>query len=767
MDDKLASTPFNPYDFEKAEKVEHNDEEAEALIQSLPTWKRIIFMIIFNFFTIQTFLFVYLGFLVVTLIALPVIFLTLLSIITQFVNMLQDPKTSWYHFVSELLILITYYPIFTLLITISMQMLSSFVTPFKEDAVAVLFNYKTLTKRFYNQNAKRWWMIVQLVFFLIFFIVIDLLLVLRFLVNNINYVNFCKQYLLAFFCINAFITLFGFIRVIFYSWYKYIYPNNKAETNMSKMKITIFDDDKPYMILIPLDYFDPGQLRKQTDWINLLDDPNCNALLTSFKKDIVGKVSSIVTGLLNIFQIICSIAISYETIKTSGSNQAICILLPILSIISFPFISIVNLSIPFYNRKKFEDKNSLGTYLLIVALILIIGIPLLIIIFTLLVAVLQIEAEPVTINYEYDLYGNYALFTSYNNYPSYCLAPITDFNSQPLYYEDMVVLQTLSEYVDTQSLQSYKTWNCTYGENRASFAAILQYIFGTTFPYVQSSHTCFDKQLHSSILEIRDSTNQSYKTSFLLTQGLSSKISVAAFIEIFLQQFFPTIIGALVPFASFAMYIFPEAFNSIQVYSQNGMHISPIVNQVATNTYETILNYISYNPQRDRDHFFGLGQGTGSYVTKLLGYGLKSPGLVIDSLNLFATYTQVFPQEDASRYNEFKFNPNLQQIKFEKTFIGSVDENIYQNIIVPNYYNSTKIMNSFDSACNIIALCDAPSRQKYLKFCEQYFVNKHKQNKYEGCYEFAKVLNYARIKSGNQEIPDEILRNEVCIPKIL
>ena len=753
MDEKSETSVVNPY--AKAIDKDKKDDEADELINSLPKWQKIVFMVVFNFFSIQVFVFVYFGFLIVTIIALPVIALTMLSVVTQTVNMIQNPQTGWYHFLSEILILITYYPIFTLLVTILVQMLGSFIKPFQEDAVAVLFNYKTLTKRFFNKNAKRWWMMAQFAFFLVYFLVTDILLALSFVIQDTNFIKFSKQYLLIFLCINALITVIGFIRVVIHSWKKYIYPKKKIKNPDSKMIFKFLEDDQPFMILIPIDYFDPGQLRKQEEWINLISDPNCNALLTTYKRNIVGKIAAIIAGALNILQIICGIAVSYETIHTSGSNQLVCIILPILSIISFPLISIVNISLPFYNRKKFDDKISLGQYLLIVALILIIGIPLIILVFFALVIALKIEIEPVPVYYEYQEYGNYSYFTypDKSNIPNVCLNPLFMFHNMPMYIEDVVVLQTLSEYIDTSSAQSFATWNCTYGENRASFAAILQYVFRQTFPYVQNQHTCFDKQLHTSILEITDKSNT---LDFILAQGMSSQISVAAFFEIFMQQYFPTIIGTLVPFASLVISLFQDSFNSIQVYSQNGMHITPIVNQVATKTYDILNNIMNINPS----NVIGVGQGTGAYLIKLLSYALKSSGVVLDSLNLFATYTQLFSidQNDES----IKFNANLQQIKFENTFIGDLDPNIYQNIVFPSYYNSTQIMNSYDAACSVVSICDAPFGQKYNKFCEQYYVKKNGGDQHLGCMAYANLLNFGRIKSGNPRISDEIIENYVC-----
>lgn len=673
---------------------------------------------LFLLIKVSTFVFVYIGMLVMVIAVVPVILNLLLSIITKSMII----KLQWYRYISHVLVVVIWFPIFSLFISIIVNLISTVFAHFFADAASSVLKFTSVLERFNNTKYNHKWMIAQLVLYVAFdLLCIALLLVGFFSESAIN------LGLGLTFISNVIFALWGILKIFYLSWSIVIFPiRDSVEDVYLTKEIKIDPQDTPSKedgpecrALILFDENDPAKLRYMEDWVKLLKNPN----ITHYKSfDTTSIVTGSIFGVLNVVQIIFSFISAYSEYK---ENKGIVgFVLPILSVVAFPFCTLINITIPFrHTCCSSTGENDLGNLKMILlgfAILLISAIPILIIAFFIFGRINEKSFALPEIKRDYEVKGKYERRYTSKNFPSYCDAHLGFVKGIYLYPEDVSVLMTIGEYI--QENADYEKWNCTYGEYRSSVRSILEYVFNESFPYITLDHICFDNHLLTSTLIVKTISNND-SSIYSIGRGFKGMMSIAAYLEVFVQQYFPTIITYIIPCASMIINTFSGAFSSIQIYSQMAMGILPIVNTVSRKAVK-LLDEVTRNSSSTS--LFGVGQSIGGYLIKLISSAKDISGIAYDSPPLFPTYKKLYNKNMVDT-EDSTVSTNLLNFNFEGSLLGGTDNEIKQNIIAPNYFGK-KPMNSFDTACMVVAVCDI--RNRYAAFCEQVYLNDKDKNKY-------------------------------------
>ena len=696
----------------KKDENEKEEEEEESEQINLSKCQKCYLYPIFIFIDISTIIFLYVGMVFMTMAFIPVLINLLISAITRFTL----DSSVWFKIVGNVLTVFVWYPIFALFISIILTLFSSVFYDFLSDAKDKVFDFKRFARRYANAKNKVS-MTVQMILYVLFFALSDAMLIASNFTSNEKFNNFASYFLIFFYSSNIIFAVIGVFKVLLMAWVIILFP--VKDVDELKMHNEVSETESEYDTtceqLILLDEHDPGGLRNMKDWVELMKNDQITHYKTIRNKVTIFRA---IFATLNILQIFFSTVSAFDEYKETQRYAAF--FLPVASLLAFPFCTLLNITVVFSHTTEKKNKvgiGSLKTLLVACAFFLVIAIPVIAVAIGVICIVFEKEHQNPEILYSYkpvldytDIRRKYRLTAQF--YPSYCKAVLLKTPKQNLYIEDIAVLMTIGEYIEKGVNQ--KAWDCSYGKYRSSVRSIMQYVFSESFSYITSTHTCIDNTLMTSLLNVNEVTEKK-NMSFVIAKGLYNRVSIAALIEIYIQQYFPELITTIIPFADTVIALFADAFSYVQVLAQSSMGILPIVDTVARSNVNSINN-ITRGRQRS---MIGIGQSIGGYLIKEIAYAKNMSGISFDSLPLFQTVRRLYKESVIEAYG--KIGVNLLNVVFNNSLISSLDDSIDQNYIVPSKFNKMP-MDTFDAACMVAATCD--TRNRYSGFCEQVYKDK-------------------------------------------
>ena len=726
---------------DNTEKKDELEEKADEIAKGLSCIQKSLLYPAFFIIKISTLVFLYVGMLIWAMAIIPVLVNSLLSCISK----LSFRIELWANIASTIALVIFWYPVFALLISVILKLMSSAFSGFNDKILGSIFGFKSLLPRYFDPKANHKYMILQLLAYVVYDLVCYGILIASFFPVNDSIKDLASGALLIFFSVVIVLSLIGIGRVIILSWRIAIFPykndisefktlieNSDSEPasepelgaareidndiEESSYVLDTNDNEIRFKPLLYLDEFDPAHLRKLSDWINLLKNPE----ITEYRKTSKSHfIICTIFAIIGVFQIIISTSSALSEYKASDKQPEYIInfILPLLSIFLFPFCVILNFVVPLRHCCDGEEKKGLGSLKLVLVIVEILYLLILIAglcLWGILKAFLSTHQAPI-IDFNYVPTENYTGIRGYDknsiDYPSYCSTTHLTVNGKELHLADIAVLGTIGEYIFDQADKKDGIWPCRLGKYTSSTTAVLRYVLGEQFPYTKTSHYCFDNKLRTSLFTIESGTSQNH--SLIFTQGMYQEVSLMALMETYVQQYFPLLISQIIPFASLVIGFFSEGFAYIQFYTQYIMAIVPIVDSVARTSVRSIKKLT--NTFEKKPIIFGVGQATGGYLIKLTASALNMTGVAIDSLPLFQTSKAIFSSKEKEIKGDIPVN--LLNVNVVGSFVGGYDSNVKQNIFIPAY--SSMPTSSFIEACLISAICD--TENKYSGFCEQVF----------------------------------------------
>ena len=650
--------------------------------KKLSTFQKIFFYPLFFIILFCSIVLVYLSMLVLITMTIPTIFMLFTIFITHTTLSGVIGET-----LINILLIIVLFPVFSLFLSIIWQMMSSFLDEFWSN-ILNLMNLHDIEKRVFDPSTSFWYMILQLFLIIGLYITTFVFIILTVIANNDS-----GSFLLA---INLIWTVYGIIIVLIHSWKALIFPSTKKVKDPMKDSELNKNKSKWFRIVLPIGVLDPANLRDQKDWINFINDPECNEFLPSHKKNKYMRIPGYIVGFLDIILILLLIYVTFT--DEHSHNKFIYYLLPIICFVCFPFCVICPLTIPFYNRKKLEGKGSLS-FILTGTVILYIVLLIATCLFWIFLGTHK-EIKPPTIKYQYNTSTQNTIL---DQRPSFCSTKFGEYDLIQL-----SVLNTINLFTEKRE----KDDKCVIKEgSESNYFNTLRYVFGDGIGgrYI---HRCFDNQLGTSIFYYKASINK--YIPFILARSIDDKTSWGAFLETLFQQSIPSMIESIIPLYSIVSSLFNNFMTRIVVIMQKIFMIVPLVDGVSKQVY----NNVKFNKLIDGkdSHVYVVGHSVGSQILKQAALSLPLEGAVFEGFPLYQTAESVADDTNSDR-NDSYINTELLSFYSDNSFISGYDERIKININLPNIKNPLSFLNEIDDACMIAALCS--ENDKWASFCEQ------------------------------------------------
>ena len=672
MENEDSNNQLNdPEDLDPLNQQDETKEETKLTLKQKIFWYPIFGIILFCSIVL-----VYLSMTILITTTLPTIIMLFLIIVSQ------STLTNYsFQIVLNVLVVFVLFPFFALLLSIIWQMLCSFLQEFWSN-VGHMMNVQNIVDRVFDPTTRLWYMVLQLVVIAgVYILIFAAILILLF--KNSNW----GSYFLA---ANLIWTVYGILSVIYHSWKSLFFPTvpkpKKSFVVAEKVK-----KSKWFRLVVPIEVLDPANLRKQEDWIKFINDPECNEFIPSDKK----KPMRIPGYIMGCADIVLIILLFLLILYSPTMRNVESFILPILCFLCFPLCVICPLTIPFYNRKKLKDKGSL-TLILTVTSVLYIVLLLVLIIFWIIMVVQKDGPVPQIKYIDNSSTKNYV----FEDKPAFCSIRLGDYDIIQL-----SVLNTISQYHTKKQYKNNRTCIIKPGYESA-YAETLKYFFSDQFTqkYV---HICFEEDLGTSLFY--DKSRFEDKPPIFLARGIHDFVSWGAFLEIFFQQFIPSILETIIPLYSFVSSIFSQFITFMIVHMQTIFNATPTSVTISTNVYSQIKSNNFTNA-------YFVAHSLGSTILKQTALVVPFDGLMFEGLPLYQTAQSDASQADPN-YNYTMINSNIISFYSDNSKISGYDPMIKTNINLPNIKGTLSLLNEIDDACMVAALCSTDDR--WVPFCQQ------------------------------------------------
>jgi len=654
---------------------------SEQVEKELSLTEKIIFIPLYGIVLVTMLFIVYLSMSSLVSLILP-------FILNMFVKTITDSKTGDIRtFLMTVSMAISFFPILSLLISIIIQLVTSFFSDLWKN-LNFTFIITSIQTNMRSKNSNSCWLLFQLLMFLFVIVFLFGFLMFEFMMSTVQWSGF----VLILFGISP--ALYGIGSVFFKAWFCMFRSGNTQETNekdAKSLELSIFseedkdssaEDGKCFDAVIPIELIDPASLRNQKDWISVLEDPTTN----DFKIGCNLKWRRLIGVLVLLLSLY---TITYSLIVVFKKKDYIMIAYPILVLFALPFIVVCNFSTVLGSKDRFEGKGN-AWLSMIITFVFYSMILLVVIIFS----VFQMIWKPHQVT---------ALsFVDASNTSQYVLnyRPALCSTSFPggLNMIQSVGLTMLPRLFETTSehtkLRSGK---------EGIFNSTMKYLFGIDYELNPLSISTLNK--YQDILYAYHENSPEY--AYIVFGGIENQLSWCLYLETLVSLYTPMILSAVIPFFSILMGISPGPI-TLASSASIALFLLPLHQNIIASIYNILVSLKDYGITPTL-----IGHSTGGFFVKELmklgGYG----GLAIEGIQ-----TEGMSLGDSSLTSgRTLFTDKMTNIFSAGSLFGAAEQLFMNNFQFPNPNPSWKPTSIYESFCLIAAQCATDDR--FVPLCTQ------------------------------------------------